>query len=102
MTAQRDLYLAERDSDRALWEKQAKLAGEWEAKAINAQTEARRLREALADAAVDSKQFTLDVAALQNYKSRTNDAWDYWHGGIAYARRVALSATVAAGKAEKT
>ena len=27
-----------------------------------------------------------DVAALQNFKSKTVDAWSYWFGGIAYAR----------------
>ena len=44
---------------------------------------------AFADASKNSFRLDRDVAALQNFKSKGHDAWNYWHGGISYARKTA-------------
>lgn len=95
LKAQCDLYLAERDSDRALWEKQAKLAGEWEARALvaeaqveksakayfevnaerhTAQAEARSLREALRENAISARIIAAENSQRGQIQAIARDA----------------------------
>jgi len=61
---------------------------------------AGRLALAVEHPSVDSAQFTKDVAALQAFKApiQGTTAWNYWHGGIAYARTQAQAALAGEGK----
>ena len=129
LRSERDLYLSERDSNMELAKKYAILMGKWEARALvaeakvhalrlvcgttdankfetaldRAQTEARRLREALTET-VAAINTLLPIAEGETWAWTQKRIDEYIAEAIQLRDigKAALSATVAAGKVEKT